>query len=91
MIGVNMKVVTDAGEHVVTVTPRAAINFERHFKMALSKALTDDQRMEYIYYLAWEALKANGIVVKLFDPWVDTVQTVEFVFDTESPGKDEPT
>jgi hypothetical protein len=93
MIGVNMKITTADNEQVVQVTPRAAINFERHFKIALSKALTDDQRMEYIYFLAYEALKATGATVKLFDGWIDTVHNVEFVFDKgdTTPGKDATT
>jgi hypothetical protein len=30
-------------------------------------------------YLAWEAVKAAGVPVKLFTPWLDTIAGVKFL------------
>lgn len=90
MIGYKMKVTTADGADEHPVTPKAAINFERHHKVGLVKALSQDQRMEHLYWLAWECTRLSGKVVKPFDAWLDDILNVEFVVpETESfAGKD---
>jgi hypothetical protein len=83
MIGVSLQVSLPGEMVVVPVTPRAAVNFERHFKMSLTKAITEQQMMEHIYYLAWECIRLSGRVVKPFDGWLEEVEQVTFVMDSE--------
>jgi hypothetical protein len=89
MIGVSLEV-TFPGEVVtIPVTPRAAVNFERHFKVSLTKAIMEQQMMEHIYYLAWECVRLSGRVVKPFDGWLEEVIQVTFVMDSEPVPLDE--
>lgn len=90
MIGTTMKVVqTDGTEHLVPVTLKSSVEFERHFKVGLLKAMTEEQRMEQVAFLGWASMKAAGHVVKLFDGWLDGVAEVSFVFEErESAGKE---
>lgn len=79
MIGANLRI-TLADETVVApITPRAAIDFERHFKMGLVKALANEQKMEHMFWLGWAAVKSTGRVVKPFDSWIDEVHNVQFI------------
>ncbi len=93
MIGTTLKVqMQDGTEHLVPVTLKAAVEFERHFKMGLLKALTEEQKLEHIAYLGWSSMKAAGQVVKVFDGWIDQVVEVSFQFEAkEAPGKDATT
>jgi len=93
MIGLKVKIVTDEETFTVPITPRAAINFERHFKIGLVKAFSQDQKMEHLYWVGWECTRLSGKVVKPFDGWLDTVSLVEFLFEPVEPfqGKDQTT
>lgn len=90
MIGTNLKItMADGTEHVVPVTLKSSVEFERQFKVGLLKALTEEQKMEHLAYLGWASMKAAGHVVKVFDGWLDQVAEVSFMFEAkESPGKD---
>lgn len=83
MIGMNMKIITENESFLVPITARCAINFERQFKIGLAKAFSQEQRMEHLYWLAWECVKASGRVVKPFDSWLDEIQQVQFIFNEE--------
>jgi hypothetical protein len=37
--------------------------------------------MEYIYWMAWEAERRTGVVVKPFDGWIEDVEDVELADD----------
>lgn len=84
MIGVSLQVAMPGEVIVVPVTPRAAVNFERNFKVSLTKAIVEEEKMEHIYYLAWEAVRLSGRVVKPFDSWLEDVLNVTFVME-ETP------
>ena len=40
--------------------------------------------MEHLYWLGWKAQQSSGVVVKPFDGWLDTVESVEVV-EADSP------
>jgi hypothetical protein len=83
MFGLSIEV-NWAGEVLtLAITPRAAVNFERHFGLALSKAMSEDTRFEHVYYLAYECIRLSGRVVKPFDGWLDEVKSAKFVVDEE--------
>jgi hypothetical protein len=53
--------------------------------LLLSRSLVKDQKMEHIYFLAWQSLRDNGRVVKPFGPeFLDTLESVEMVSDPNS-------
>lgn len=83
MIGINLKVTVDDEEIVAPITPKSAIEFERHFKMGLPKAFTTEQKMEHLFWLGWACVKATGRVVKPFDSWLEQVKNVEMVVNTD--------
>lgn len=79
--------VEHSGECIdVEITPRAAVNFERHFKMPFTKIFGEDQTMEHIYWLAWECVRLTGRVVKPFDGWLEHLDKVGFVFEDDEPA-----
>lgn len=90
MIGVSLQVSMPGEVIVVPITPRAAVNFERNFKVSLTKAIVEEERLEHIYYLAWECVRLSGRVVKPFDGWLEEVVNVTFVMD-ETPAPLEKT
>lgn len=84
MNGLAIKVVLKEGEveKVYPLSPRIIVAFEQKFNKGLAKLLAEDQRLEHIYWLGWEALKANGHIVKPFGPeFLDSIVTVELVSD----------
>jgi hypothetical protein len=50
----------------------------------MPKAFSTEQKMEHLYWLGWKAQQSSGAVVKPFDGWLDTVDSVEVV-DADSP------
>ena len=61
------------------ITPKVIVSFERHFKVGLQAAFIENQHMEHTYWLAWEAERAAGNVVKPFDGWLDDIASVELI------------
>lgn len=86
MDGLSIRVqTTDGSDHTFTLRPRILVDFEQKFGKGFAKLLGDEMRLEYIYYLGWSALKANGIVVKPFGAeFLDTLVNVELVSDPNS-------
>lgn len=89
MIGVSLRIETAEETVVLPVTPRAAINFERHHKIGITKAFADQQKMEHTYWLGWELLRLASGSIKPFDTWIDTCHKVSFVFDGDIGPLDE--
>lgn len=78
--------VEHGGEMIdVKVTPRAAVNFERNFKMPFTKLFSGDLAMEHVYWLAWECVRLTGRVVKPFDGWLEDLVNVGWVFAEDEP------
>ena len=86
MDGLFIKVLcVDQVEVTYPLRPRQIVAFEMKYGKGLAKLLTEDQKMEHIYYLAWEVLKANGHIVKPFSPeFFDTLEDAEFTSDPSS-------
>jgi hypothetical protein len=85
MISLTLRVVTEAGTGDFQVGPKTQVAFEREWKIGLPKAFGDQQKMEYVYWLAWKATQDDGQVVKPFEQWLDTVKSVEMVGADDSP------
>jgi hypothetical protein len=83
MIGLSIEVDWNGEALTLPISPRAAVNFERHFGMALSRAISEDGKFEHLYYLAWECVRLSGRVVKPFDGWLEEVKSAKFVVDDE--------
>lgn len=80
MIGLSLEVTPlDGDAWIVPVTPRAAVEFERHWKLGMPKAFTDEQRLEHVLWLGWKCTHLAGHVVKPFDEWLDGITAVDFV------------
>jgi len=83
MDGLSVKIVlADGSEFQYSLRPRIIVAFEQKFGAGFAKLLGNEQRLEHIYWLGWEALKSNGQVVKPFGAdFLDTVKSVELVTD----------
>ena len=86
MDGLKIKVKTSDGvEGTYNLRPKSIVAFEQKFNKGFAKLLSEDQKLEHVYFLAWSALKDNGKVVK---PWgegfLDTLDSVELVVDPNS-------
>lgn len=64
------------------VRPKTIVAFERHFKIGLAQAFSRDQKQEHVYWLGWEAERSSGNVVKPFDQWLDTIESVGLEVDS---------
>jgi len=70
----------DGSVEMLAVGPRQIVAFERHWKIGLAKAFTVEQRMEHLFWLAWEAERSAGRIVPLFgDDYFETLANVEVV------------
>ena len=76
---------TDGEEGVYPIRPKTIVAFENKFNKGFAKLLTEDQKLEHVYYLAHGALKESGKVVKPFgDAFLDTLESVELASDPNS-------
>jgi hypothetical protein len=85
MINLTLRVTDSNGSsNDYTVGPKVQVAFEREWKVGMPKAFASEQKMEHLYWLGWKAQQSSGAVVKPFDGWLDTVESVEVV-DADSP------
>ncbi len=70
MIGTTVTVSVNGVEKSAPLKPIVHLDFERQFKVGYLMAVRDPDKVEYLYWLAWDALKRDGQVVKPFDDWV---------------------
>lgn len=86
MDGLSIKVKTNDGqEGVYSLRPKTIVAFEQKFNKGFAKLLSEDQKLEHIYFLAWGAMKDAGKVVKPFgDAFLDTLDAVELIADPNS-------
>jgi len=85
VISMTLRVTTDGHTEDVVIGPKVQVAFEREWKIGLPKAFGAEQRLEYVYWLAWKAIGDSGRVVKLFDAWLETVENVEMIGADEAP------
>jgi hypothetical protein len=83
MDGLSIKVKTiDGNEVSYKLTPRIIVAFEQNFGKGMPKLLGEEQKIEHLYWLAHQAQKVNGVVVKLFGPdYLDTIVSAELDAD----------
>jgi hypothetical protein len=68
----------DGSVNTYTVGPRQIVAFERQWKVGLAKAFQVEQKMEHLFWLAWEAERASGSTVPPFgDAYLDSLLNVE--------------
>ena len=77
----------DSGDpYTVGITIKTAIAFEREYKTTLGEAFTGAPSIEHIAWIAWQATRQSGRVVKLFDEWVThDVEDITLVEDEPDP------
>jgi hypothetical protein len=83
MDGLHIKIKTNDGtDGTFPLRPRSIVSFENKYNKGFAKLLSEDQKLEHIYFLAWSALKDSGKSVKPFgDAFLDTLDSVELVVD----------
>ena len=86
MDGLSIKVKTNDGqEGVYSLRPKTIVAFEQKFNKGFAKLLSEDQKLEHIYFLAWGAMRDAGKVVKPFgEAFLDTLESVELTTDPNS-------
>lgn len=75
---------TDGTETSHTITPAIEVAFEKYAGGGFAKVLTNEQRQEHIYYLAWLCLKKVQPVKAFEDGFLDTIDLVEL--DVDDPN-----
>ena len=86
MDGLKIKVkTTDGQEGTYSLRPKTLVAFENKYNKGFVKLLSEDQKLEHIYFLAWSAMRDSGKVVKPFgDGFLDTLESVELETDPNS-------
>jgi hypothetical protein len=86
MDGLRIKVKTSDGqEGTYALRPKTLVAFENKYNKGFAKLLSEDQKMEHIYFLAWAAMKDGGKTVKPFgEAFLDTLDSVELDSDPNS-------
>lgn len=69
------------------VSPKAEVDFERHFGTSINKA-GSDMHQQYYYYLAWAGLHYAGRETNDFDTFLGTIDDVENVKDASADDVD---
>tara|TARA_R100000742_G_C4277472_1_gene99387 strand:+ start:1802 stop:2056 length:255 start_codon:yes stop_codon:yes gene_type:complete len=74
-MGSMIVVMNDGTKFEVKIKPGDIVQFERKFDVPISK-LNDEQRYEWLLYLAWLASKRNG-VTEDYDTWMVQVEELD--------------
>ena len=91
MQGWAVKVIkNDGSEATFPVTPKVIVAFERFHKTGIGKAFQDNQKMEHVYWIGWDAERTAGNTVPVFDTWLDGIDSVEMI-DSNDPLGESPT
>lgn len=74
-----LKITPNKGEPItVPVSPKVIVAAERHFKTTMSKLFSQDSMSyEAMMWLGWQAMQADGHVVKPFDDWLDGIEAID--------------
>jgi len=80
----NMIVVMNDGTKLeVNIKPGDIVKFERKFDVAVSR-LQEEQRYEWLLYLAWLGAKRNGVTDD-YDTWIDQVDDLDISGASDNP------
>ena len=72
----NMVVVMEDGtKYEVKIKPKDIVDFERKFNIAVS-VFQQEQRYEWLLYLAWLGAKRNGVTDD-YDTWISKVDDLD--------------
>lgn len=66
----------------VTAEPSDMVAFEREFNKSIA-TLQSNVFLTDLFWLAWHAEKRTNATSLAFDPWVDTLETVDVAGDDE--------
>ena len=80
---VKLKITRATGVAEFPITPRIEVAFESYVKKGLAKALTDDQKMTDVYYLAYLCIKSVEDVPLFGDAFLDSLIQVEVLSDND--------
>lgn len=73
---------SDESKGEYDVKPAAIVAFERKFNVGIG-ALATERRLEWIYFLAYEAEKKSGAIMPpSFDAWVEKLDDVDLIEDS---------
>jgi len=76
----------DGRTEEVAPAPVDLVRFERHYKMAAGK-IEEDQRIEYVMYLAWCALSRTGRINGAdFDTFLEQLADIDDDEEVQSTG-----
>lgn len=83
MNGVQMRIILTTKEDVTyPLSPRAIVEWEQKFNKGMAKMLSEDQKFEQLFYLAWLLLRNNGHTPKPFgNDFLDTIENIELLTD----------
>lgn len=76
---------SDGDKSTYPVLPKTIVAFERKFATGIG-IIKDQQKMEHIYWLAWDSARTVGDTNKLFEDWLDEIAEVEVDSDTAPLG-----
>jgi len=68
-------VMEDGTKYEVKIKPKDIVDFERKFNIAVS-VLQQEQRYEWLLYLAWLGAKRNGVTDD-YDTWISKVDDLD--------------
>tara|TARA_R100000808_G_C2059501_1_gene91555 strand:- start:58 stop:366 length:309 start_codon:yes stop_codon:yes gene_type:complete len=72
--------------YTVGITIKTAIAFEREYKTTLGEAFSGAPSIEHIAWIAWQATRQSGRVVKPFDQWVENdIEDITLVEEEPNP------
>ena len=65
----------DGKKYELKIKPVDIVKFERKFDVPISR-LTEEQKYEWLLYLAWLASKRNGVTDD-YDTWIEKVEEID--------------
>jgi hypothetical protein len=72
----------DGSVHECRITPRLEVAFELKWKGGFAKLFREQEKSEHLYWLAWEALRQNDVVVPVFgDKFLESLVSVDLADD----------
>lgn len=80
MIGTTLKItLADGSEHLAPVTYSVACAWEDHHPGQAMENMVREVKFKQIAFLAYEALRKSGVVVKVWPQFIETLGDVDFV------------
>jgi hypothetical protein len=71
----SLTVIHDGDTQTVTCGPVDMVAFEREHKCAI-KVIAEEQKMEHLCWLAWQASRRTRKTVLDFDAWIDGLEDI---------------